>query len=73
MVFCIRCEEEVKVLTEATGTCPICAKEEVEMAGYCFDIDDPISIEAQKDGHLTESALRKEGYNLDDIPDRERK
>lgn len=70
MVFCERCEEEVEELTKTTGTCPTCAKEEVEMADDCFDIDDETSIEAQKCGHLVEHSLRKEGYNLDDIPDR---
>lgn len=70
MVFCERCEEEVKRLTKTTGTCLTCAKEEVEMADWCFDIDDETSIEAQKDATIIESRLRKEGYNLDNIPNR---
>ena len=72
MVYCERCDEEVKELTKTTGTCPTCAKEEVEMADACFDITDEISIEAQKCGHIVECRLMKEGYELDCIPDRKR-
>lgn len=72
MVYCDRCDEEVKKLTKTTGTCPTCAKEEVEMGNYVFDIDGDPETESQAMASTirVEMELGKEGYILDDIPDR---
>lgn len=67
MVHCECCDEDVEVLTKTTGTCPQCAKEEVENGDGCFDIDDETSVKAQGANMLVEHHLRKEGFELEEL------
>ncbi len=71
MVYCIRCDEEVDELTKSTGTCPTCAKEELENGVWVQDdVDKELSGEITKSNVILERSLEEEGYCIDDIPNR---
>lgn len=75
MVYCIRCDEEVDILTKTTGTCPTCAKEELETGVYIQDDFDDKFMEGDlvRTNIILERSLEEEGFAVDDIPDRPRR